>query len=398
MMNDRLQDVRREGSNAPLFVIRHLQFVIRKTLLAFLLLVTGSALGQQSAAPVPDVGAKLDAKLDNVSIRGMEIESVLADLGKQAGVEIVLDEDAVDALPWGKQTKLSDVTIANSTLRAALPQVLEPLALTYVVQDGKIVVTASEPLQRMRRRPTWDELKLLRQAHEKEYSPEAFAALKVQYRITGKVDAKAMLQHQLDISGRGTLAEMLETATRALNWVWFVEEDHIVIRTLEAQNAAQLSRQVTVRYTNVPLAQILSELGDKAGVTITFDPGMMLKLPASTAQSYTLLLQSVSVKQALELICAETGLKYEVRPDSIHMSLSEAVAAESGKAVTPRTSPYVAKISVPSGDGTYSLDFLIRPEELPPEILEGRQQMLQELIQKIRREMAPAPPQPAPGK
>src|SRR5262249_22813274 len=151
------------------------------------------------------------------------------------------------------------------------------------------------------------------------------------------------------------------------------------------------------RYANVPLAQILSELGDKAGVTVTFDPGMMLKLPPSTAQSYTLLLQSVSVKQALELICAETGLKYETRADSVHMSLSEAAAADSSKAAAPRSSAYVAKISVPSGDGTYSLEFLIRPEELPPEIIEARSQMLQELIQKIRKEIAPAPP-PAPGK
>ncbi|HUN81611.1 MAG TPA: DUF4974 domain-containing protein [Phycisphaerae bacterium] len=351
----------------------------------------------QPAPAAADIGARLDAKLD-VTIRGMEIENVLADLAKQSGVDITLDEDAVETLPWGKQTKLSDVTIANSTLRAALPQVLEPLGLTYIVRDNKIVVTATDPLERMRRRPTWDELKRLKELREKDYSPEAFAALKVQYRITGKVDAKAMLQHQLDISGRGTMSDMLETATKALNWVWYIEDDHVVVRTLEAQNAAQLSRQVSVRYTNVPLAQILSELGDKAGVTITFDPGMMLKLPPSTAQSYTLLLQSVSVKQALELICAETGLKYEVRPDSIHMSLSEAVTSESGKAAVARTSPYIAKISVPSPDGTYSMEFLIRAEDLPPEILEARSQMLQEMIQKIRRDIAPAPSPATPGK
>jgi hypothetical protein len=394
MTNDKLRNIRRRYEKSD--PVRNLKFALRQAVVFSSLFFSVPVFGQ-APAQAPDIGAKLDAKLDNIAIRGMEIESVLADLGKQAGVEIVLDDDAVDVLPWGKQTKLSDVTISNSTLRAALPQVLEPLALTYVVQDGKIVVTATEALARMRRRPSWSELKLLRELREKDYTTENFAALKMQYRITGKVDAKAMLQHQLEISGRGTMAEMLETATKALNWVWFVEEDHIVVRTLEAQNAAQLGRQVTVRYANVPLAQILSELGDKAGVTVTFDPGMMLKLPPSTAQSYTLLLQSVSVKQALELICAETGLKYDVRADSVHMSLSDAAAAESGKGAAPRSSPYVAKISVPSGDGTYSLEFLIRPEELPPEIIEARSQMLQELIQKIRKEIAPAPP-PPPGK
>src|SRR5262245_24673194 len=136
MTNDKLRDIRR---HEKLTLVCNLQFAVRQAVLFSSLFVCVPVFGQ-AASQAPDVGAKLDAKLDNIAIRGMEIESVLADLGKQAGVDIVLDEDAVDVLPWGKQTKLSDVTISNSTLRAALPQVLEPLALTYVVQDGKIVV------------------------------------------------------------------------------------------------------------------------------------------------------------------------------------------------------------------------------------------------------------------
>ncbi|MEK6642375.1 MAG: STN domain-containing protein [Planctomycetota bacterium] len=361
--------------------------------LGSVLLCTAPAFAQPA-----DLGAKLDAKLDTVAIHGMEIEAIFADLGKQAGVEIVLDEDAVECLPWGKQTRLSDVSITNASLRSALSQILDALGLKFTIRENKLVVTAGEPLQRLRRRPTWDELKLLRQLNEKDYAPDSFAGLKIQYRITSKVDAKSMLQRQLDLSGKGAVADMLETATASLNWVWFVEEDHVVIRSMEAQIANKLSRQISVRYSNVPLSQILTELAEKADVLISFEPGMMMKLPTSTAQSYTLLLQSVSIRQAVELICAETGLKYEIRTEGIHMALSDAATADPAKVATtataPRTSPYAAKLSVPSADGGYTLEFLVRTDELPPDILEARGQMLQELIQKVRKEIAPTATQP----
>lgn len=366
----------------------------------FLLLITAAPASAQST----DIGARLDAKLSNISVQGMEIEGVLADLSKQAGVEIVLDEDAIECLPWGKQTRLSDLSITSASLRSVLTQITDSLGFTFSARDGKIVLSALEPLKRLRRRPTWDEVKLLHQLTEKEYATDTFANQKIQYRITSKVDAKAMLQRQLEQSGRGSISQMLETATAALNWVWFVEEDHVVIRSMEAQVAVKLSRPVSVRYSNVPLSQIFTELADKADVLITFDPGMMLKLPTSTAQSYTLLLQSVSIRQAIELICAETGLKYEIRTDSVHMALSDAATADPGKAASsaaPRTSPYAAKITMPSSEGGYTLEFLVRTDELPPDILEARGQMLQELIQKVRKEIAPAAQQPAastPGK
>jgi hypothetical protein len=368
-------------------------------IVAIVLLLTASTRAQDPAgagASSNDAGPKLDQKVFNLTIQGEEIEAALADIGKQVGVEIVLDEEAVELLPWGKQTKLSDATISNASLRSVLPQILDALGMTYEVKGEKVVVTATEPLKRLRRRATWDELKLLRSLASTEYSPGAFSSLKIQYRITSKVDAKAMLSQQLEAAGRGTVAEMLETATANLNWVWFVEGDHIVIRTMEAQIANKLARQMTARYTNVPLSQILTELGERSGVVISFEPGIMLKLPPATAQSYTLLLQSVSVRQALELICAETGLKHEIRADGVHMSLSDAAAQESGKSpAPPRTSQYVAKLSVPSAEGGYSLEFLIRSDELPPDILEARSQMLQELIQKVRRDIAPnQPPQP----
>ncbi len=369
----------------------------KTTLMVFL--VAATAVMAQPQPPTPEANPPpppaLDQKVEQLTISDAEIADALADIGKQVGLSITLDEHAIELLPWGKQTKLSQVNVTNASLREILPQLLGPLGMTYEARDGGIVVVPTDPIKRLNRRATWDDLKLLKRCAEQEYTPENFASYKVQFRITSKVDAAKMLDHQIARSGRGTVAEMLETATGALGWSWFPEDDHIVIRTAQAQISNLLSRRVTARYANVPLAQILADLAEKANVALTMEPGMMTKLPPSTAQSYSLLLQT-SIRQALELISADTGLKYEITRDGVSVGLSEAVA-DTGKPGTPsRTAPYVAKLVVPGVDGSYTVEFLLRSDELPQDILEYRDQMKGDFIQKVRREMAPSTEAPHP--
>ena len=331
----------------------------------------------------------LDRKLERVSIRSEEIPEALAQLGEEVGVRISIEDESADLLPWGPQTRLKAVTIEQASLREVLPQVLGALGMTYTIQEDGVQVVASEPLKRMNRRSTWDDLKLLRRCCELEYSPESFSTFKLQYRITSKVDAPKMFMTQLSKAGRGTVSEMLEVATSALGWVWFPNGDHLVIRTCEAQVANMMARRVTVRYSNEPLSRILADLAAKADSPIHFEPGMMLKLPRTTAQSYTLLLRRTSIRQAFEVIAAETGLKYEIRRDGIYTGLSERIGSPDGSIPARRGSPYVGKISIPSGDGTYTYEFLLREDELPDDILAHRRQLIEEYVQKMRSDMAP---------
>lgn len=357
-------------------------------------------LSGQTPPPAPppaaavDAGALLDKKVESLAIRGAEIGDALADLGKQVGVTITLDDQPAELLPWGRQTKLADLTIANASLREALPQILDALGMSYELRGPEIVVVATPALQRLDRRATWDELKLLRRARETQCTPENLAQFRLQYRITTKVDAPKMLSHQVEKAGSGSVADMLETATSALGWVWLPEGDHLVVRTGQAQVASRLARRVSARYANLPLAQILTDLGDKAGISVSFEPGMMNKLPPSVAQSYTLLVQSPTIRQALELIAADTGVRYEITPEGVAFSLAEG-AAEGGKPGAARTSAFVAKISVPLSNNNVSLEWLVRADELPGDILEARSQMISEYIQKIRAEMGTGEAAPA---
>lgn len=343
-----------------------------------------------------DVGFLLDQPLGELDLSGKTVPDALTTLGQNAGVKIEVDARSMDILPWGPETKLADLTVRGATLRDVLTQVLDPLGLMFTSQGDGITVEATNPLKRINRRSTWNDLKLLRRCKETRYTPESFAEFNLQYRITSKVDAPKMLHHQLERAGRGSVAQMLEVASASLGWVWFPNEDHIVIRTAQAQIANKLSRRVTCRYLNQPLSRILIDLAGKAEVAINLEPGMMLKLPRSTAQSYTLVLQRSSIRQALESISGETGLEYKMRRDGLYITIDKTAALAGGQSIpdgktvgSAQRSPYVGKISVPGGDGSYTIDFLLRADELPADVLELREQIIDEYIQRIRRDMVP---------
>lgn len=365
---------------------------MRILLIPALLFILPPTAGAQTPT---DVAAAIDRKVEALTVKDAVIADALADIGNQAGVKFTLDEQSLELLPWGPQTRLASVNITNASLREILPQLLGAIGMTYEVRADDIFVFASDPLKRINRRATWQELQLLQRCRETRYSPENLKDFDLQYRISSKVDAANMLSHQLTKSGNGSMADMLEVATASLGWVWFPNDGAIVIRTQQAQIANRLARRISVRYTATPLARVLMDLSDKAETAFVLEPGMMLKLPPNTVQSYTLLLQSTSIRQALELICAETGLKYEIEREVVRIGLSDALH-EGGKQASVRASPYVGKIAVPSADGSYTLEFLIRAEELPPDILETRDQMIEEIIQKMRRDMSTSAPMTSP--
>ncbi|HWL95546.1 MAG TPA: hypothetical protein VNT79_18655 [Phycisphaerae bacterium] len=352
------------------------------------------------AEPGVDVAKALDQPLARISIAEQELPAALAEMGRQAGVEIVLDDASAALLPWGSQTKVKQVVVQNAALREILPQILGALGMRYEIREDKVVVLAGDPLKRINRRATWDDLKLLRELNETSYTPANFENVRLQYRLTSKIDAPGLLHAQLAKSGQGTVAQILEVATGSLGWVWFPNGDHVAIRTMEAQIANRMARRVTIKYANEPLSKILIDLADRAETAIDFEPGMMLKLPPNIADGTSVILNQSSIRQAFELLQAETGIRYEIRRTGIWVGLSdemrEAVATADGSAPR-RAGGYVAKITIPGGDGSYSFDMLLRAEELPDDVLEYRRQIIEEYIEKVRAEMGPDNAKHSPG-
>ncbi len=345
------------------------------------------------AAPPP--AEAIDRNLGDLTLEGQSLAAVLETLGQKAGVNFIVDDDTYAALPWGRETRLATLQLRRATLREALGAILRPLALTYSVGERSITISLSGPLARLNRRATWKDLDLLHKLDTSDYTPTNFAAIQVQYRITSKVNAPKRLATQLERAGDGTIAQILTAATAALGWTWFPDEDHIVVLSAQAHIAHNLARTVTARYNQMGLAHILLDLLDRADVPLFMEPGLMLKLPPSTAQHYSLLLQHTTIRQALELVCAETGLAYEVRRDGVYIGLSDALTATQPALARRAGDPYLAKITVPAKGGQYSYEFLIRESELPSDIREYRSQILDETIERMRQDLAPAPAEPA---
>lgn len=361
--------------------------MIRTLQATFLTLVIATT----SAAQTPtgdggDIERKLDNRLSELSIKSQPIPAALTEIGRTVGVRIDIDDDAAALLPWGRETKVADVRITQATLREALPQILLPLGMTHEVEADRVLVVATSPLKRVNRRATWEDLRRLRWCNDTEYSPEILATVEIQYRISSKVDAPKLLERQLERAGRGSVAEMLETACGSLGWVWLPEGDTIVVRTYEAQVANQLARRIDARYMNMPLSRIVNDLARRADVALFLEPGMMRKLPTTTAQSCTLLLDRGTIRQAFELLAAETGIDYAVTRDGIKVGLSAAI--EGGGAISAsQRSGYVGKISIPNSDGSYQFEILLRAEDLPPDLLEYREELIDEFMEKMRHDM-----------
>lgn len=334
----------------------------------------------------------VDGDLGTLTIASQPLATVLEMLGERAGVRFSVDEDTYALLPWGRETRLASLELKGATLRQALEEIIRPLGLVYRVRERSIAIEPSEPLERMNRRATWNDLKLIASMQSTPYSAEAFDKLTVQYRITSKVNAPQLLKTQLKRAGSGSLCDVLTTAANALGWTWFTDEDHIVVLSSEAFIAHNLARTVTLRYKDMGLAHILLDLATKADVPLSIEPGLMQKLPPSTAQSYSLFVQETSVRQALELICAETGLEYQVRRDGLFVTLPPATAARAGAAPrAARGDPYAARILVPAKSGGFSYEILIRESELPDDVREYRSQMISEMVERMRQDMAPEP-------
>lgn len=334
------------------------------------------------------VSQALDQTIGAFQTSESPVPDALAELGRAAGVTIEADPGALDLLPWGRNTKLKAITVQNASLRTILPQILEPLGLEYAVQDESVMITASEPLKRINRRATWTDLKTLQRAISTEWSPESMESFVIRYRITSKVDAPALLAEQMAKSAGGSVATVLEDAAGSLGWVWFPNEDHIVIRTVQAQTANYMARRVTVQYNNEPLADILLDLANRAETPINFEPGMMLKLPTETAKHTSLALRNNSIRQGFELLSAHTGIRYSIQRGGINVSLSDVISRGSSTSLPiSLRSPYVGKITVPGADGSYAFDILLREDDLPQDILDYRKALIEEYIEKMRAEM-----------
>lgn len=331
----------------------------------------------------------------------LPIRDAIERIGTKAGIRVEMEVGALDLLPYGSRTMLS-AKIENRGLGEALTAMLRPLGLTHRPDGRRLLIQPGEPLRRIVRRATWNELALLESLATKPWNRDVYNALKLQFQSvkSGDYDAnrKALLQ-RAEAVGNGTAADVLEHACDQLGWAWHPEGEFIVILDKAKQIERQLEKRVTLRYVQTTLEGALLDLANRAGVLLLIDPGALASLPSQVTERFSLSIQNATIRQALEVVVGQTGLAYAIEPQGIRLiggtgtTGPAPLTTAAGAGATPealvqamRSNSIIGYFTIPNVDGsTYT--FFLREADLPPDVNEMRKNKIDDEVNRLRRRL-----------
>lgn len=361
--------------------------------------------------PAPDADHELEVLIvqaldqpTSLEVEDVPIRDTIDALSEATGIPIVFEPGTLGLLPYGSRT-LVTASIEGQPLRDSLDALFMPIGLTYTPRDDRLLIHPTEPLRRICRRATWEELATLELLASREWSPDLMETLSFQFQDvpTGRAEAAREVLARLTAAvGAGSAAEVLEHACTQYGWTWYPSGEHVVVLSKTRQVERQLEKRVPVRYVQVSLEEALLDLAQQAGVLLRMDPGVMTTLPPQTAQRFSLRIENATVRQALEVVAGQTGLGYFIEPDGIRIA-SMIAPPSAGDPRTPvedtarviqewRTNPLVGEIIFPRPDGS-SFSFLLRLDDLTPEVDRLRKSRIEAEMNHIRRILEAEQPQ-----
>lgn len=330
----------------------------------------------------------------------------LKQLGDSTGIPIEVAPGTYDLLPYGSKTMLQRVSIPGRSLREGLTRLLEPICLEFEAQPRRVLVRPTPPLRRMVDRATWDELAMLYELQTTPFRQEQFDALSFQFTDAHAGDFETNRKTLLQLCstvGEGTMARVLELACEQHGWSWYPEDEHIAVCTQTRMVERLLETRVSIRYVNTSLQDALVDLTQRAGVLCKFDPGVLASLPPQTAERFSIRIDNATVRQALEIVGGQTGLRYFIEPDGLRFAASSMPAMSSGMSDAPsasmseairalKSNSIVGQVTFEMEDGS-TFAFFLRENDLPPEVNEMRKAKIKRAVDDIRRKLFSEEPQ-----
>lgn len=335
------------------------------------------ALLRPAAAQVPRglIEQALDQPVKSLEIVDTPIRDALSRIEQKTGLHFTLANGVLELMPYGEQT-LVTIRIRDMSVRAALRQVLQGLGLEMLVEPGQVVIAPGPILERLGRPLTIDEIRLL-----SRLAGESWSTLKrteqppaLEFQIDPQQQPREALERALAQVDAPNALEQLESACRTLGWVWEPHGRRLVFRTMRDEILRRLDWPLDLVYQREPLDRLLVELGARVGVLIKFQPGALLKVRARD-RAVDLIQRGGSVRQALERICGNTGLRYEIDDEGVHIF----------GPVEPEPGPQAAtierwvRIEVPVCPGV-TMDVFMRQDQLPLHLRQQAQRKLEEIL------------------
>ena len=335
------------------------------------------------------LGEPADFTVNNKTL-GEAIELI----SEQTGVPLRIRPGVMDLAPLGPRTTIQKLEIANLPLRDGLARLLSPLGMTFALRADHVEVLAKDCLSALGRPITWDELDTLAALSEGEpgLDTDALQALKPRFRFHVPTrDPWLALGHAFRGAGAGPGDEVLSRACQNLGWTWTLEGMHLVVSDGVDTIRRKLARRIKLRMTNRALLDVMHAVGERVGVAIHTEEGLVSSLPRHLQQNFSINVHDDAALQVIDTISAYTGLDYLIEPGGVfffnaNAALSTGSAEPQPDADEPTANdddPVVAKMTTTLEDGK-TIDWLIRRSELPENLREMRKQELAELFRAIR--------------
>lgn len=348
-----------------------------------------------TAAGAQDSSALINEALD----KPVEVElnttlpQALQEIKETTGVPIELAPGVLDLLPWGEQTNLN-VKIANQTLRAAIAAIARTLGLVYVLTPESVELRPMPALQRLGRRATVNEIKVLdllastplgldnpRPTLEqlRDAVDSKLDALKSEFAVEYRAGSAVIGDHPVAVPRNATMADALDAITAETGLAWGPWGKSILIKSKAAWVRDQLEKSLTRRFAAVDVGQVLSELSEYSGVDFTIEPGAVQRIPPQS-RTVTLILQNRSVGQALEDIAGFTGLSYTVRDEGVYVwnASQGGPGGDSGS-----SDPVIAILPLPES----GMEIMLRQSQVPDDVRQYIRHRFGKEIAKLREMM-----------
>lgn len=365
-----------------------LTFAGASTVLLVLLTLHGP-----TAAGAQDSSGLINEALDKpVKIRlNTTLNKALDEIKETTGVPIELAPGVLELLPWGEQTNL-DVTVDNQTLRNSIATIARTLGLVYVLTPEAVELRPMPALQRLGRRATVEELKVLDQLATKllgldnprptlrqllEAVDQKLIELESPFAVEFRPGNAAKDAQPLAVPRNATVADALDAIAKETPLAWGPWGRSVLVKPKEAWVRDQLEKSLTRRFNAVDVGQVLSELSEYSGVDFEIEPGAVQRIRPQS-RTVTLILQNRSVGQALEDIAGFTGLGYTVRPDGVYVW-----NASQGTAGGGSQDPVIAILPLPDS----GMEIMLRQSQVPDDVRQYIRHRFGKEIAKLRETM-----------
>ncbi|MFO0837828.1 MAG: hypothetical protein U1D55_04830 [Phycisphaerae bacterium] len=294
-----------------------------------------SSLGQSDAERVERM---LDQPIRRIQIVNQPFKKALEELEDHTKLKFKIEDDVLDLMPYGEDTRISFIMHDMST-REALKQAFDGLGLAITLDDGKVRIKPGPILERLQRKLTLQETALLERLAGGPWD-EIVRVKEVKVEFRADPASKPQEQFERAIRQfRGPALRQLDETARLLGWTWTPEGDTIVFSSRREDIQRRLDRPLELKFQRTRLDDVFMELSQRAGIAIEFAPGALQRVNARE-RIVDLVQRRTTARALLERLCGLTGLSYEVTDNSVRISCA-------GAAPGPVEPPAVANPAPP---------------------------------------------------